>query len=249
MPLLSRSYQWRGSLRGVLLISVAVSGLVGLGCWQLDRAEQKRALQQQMQQEPQRLLTVADLPFQLADNPHWRYQSLELSGYYDANHQFLIDNQLQDGKPGYNVLTPFIYAADKPALLVNRGWIALGANRATLPDINITQTQQTVRGAINQFPSVGFRLKGAEVPTDGWPALVQVVEGKQLAARLGYAISDFQLELAPELPEGYCRSWVRVAPIPPEKHLAYAVQWFGLALTLASLFVWHNLRKHSEHTA
>jgi len=33
-------------------------------------------------------------------------------------------------------------------------------------------------------------------------------------------------------PDGYVRNWV-VTGLTPMRHLAYAVQWFGLALTLA----------------
>jgi phosphoserine aminotransferase len=48
---------------------------------------------------------------------------------------------------------------------------------------------------------------------------------------------------------GFVRHWHTQATIPPEKHQAYAVQWFGLAVTLTGLFIWISTRKRREHSA
>jgi cytochrome oxidase assembly protein ShyY1 len=48
--------------------------------------------------------------------------------------------------------------------------------------------------------------------------------------------------LDPGEPDGYARNWS--APgFPPMRHIAYAVQWFALALTLAVIYVVTNLRR------
>jgi len=147
------------------------------------------------------------------------------------------------------VLTPFLLDQGKNAVLVNRGWVPLGADRKLLPDVGIKTEIRRVTGRINHFPPVGIKLKGAEIPTEGWPAVVQVVDSRVLAARLAYDLYDFQIELDADASEGYRRQWKSSSTIPPEKHLAYAVQWFGLALTLTGLFIWISIRKRSEHSA
>jgi surfeit locus 1 family protein len=106
-----------------------------------------------------------------------------------------------------------------------------------------------VSGRINQFPTVGIKLKGAEIPTNTWPSVVQLIDSQVLTEKLGYEIASFQLELEPESQEGYKREWKINTAIPPEKHLGYAVQWFGLALTLTALFFWISLKKRSEYSA
>jgi surfeit locus 1 family protein len=40
--------------------------------------------------------------------------------------------------------------------------------------------------------------------------------------------------------EGYSRDWKKKSVMLPEKHIAYAVQWFGLAITLTVLFIGFN---------
>ena len=43
-------------------------------------------------------------------------------------------------------------------------------------------------------------------------------------------------------PDGYVRNWT--APgFPPMRHIAYAVQWFALALTLFIIYMVTNLRR------
>jgi surfeit locus 1 family protein len=166
-----------------------------------------------------------------------------VTGHYDTSHQIFIDNQMLEGKPGYLVLTPFLPDGGQPGILVNRGWVALGASREVLPDIAINSAIQQVQGRINNFPEPGLKLKGAEIPGELWPVRVQIIDSKLLADKLGYALANYQIELDSTQPEGYQRRWKIAVAIPPEKHLAYAVQWFGLALTLTALFIWISSRK------
>ena len=43
-------------------------------------------------------------------------------------------------------------------------------------------------------------------------------------------------------PDGYVRNWAPPG-FPPMRHIGYAVQWFGLALTLAVIYVVTNFRR------
>jgi surfeit locus 1 family protein len=216
--------------------------LIALGFWQLDRAEQKRAilsLQKQGMAAPALELTSATPE----DKDALRYKPAVAVGHYDGDHQILIDNQTAEGKVGYFVLTPFILSEGHKAVLVNRGWIQSNRDRKTLPDIVIRKNQTQVSGRLNHFPSVGIKLAGADQPTAGWPAVVQIADSTVLSARLGYPVFPFMLELDKQAPEGYRREWHEAAAMPPEKHVAYAMQWFGLAFALAMLFVWFSRLK------
>jgi surfeit locus 1 family protein len=222
--------------------------LCSLGFWQLNRAEQKKLFLQQQQDgiNGSELDLNSQMPVDLAS---FRYRKVRVSGHFDESHQFLIDNQTSMGKVGFLVLTPFLIDGQTQAILVNRGWVALPGERHTLPDIGIHSKVSDVHGRINFFPAVGIKLKGAEIPTEGWPAIVQVVDVPLLSSRLNYQLLDYQLDLDPEAPEGYKREWKINTVITPEKHIAYAVQWFGLALTLTGMYFWISSRKSSEHTS
>ncbi len=221
--------------------------LLALGMWQLDRSKQKQALLKSQEQ------AVATETLHLSatienDAEALRYRQVDVTGHYDTAHQFLLDNQISDGKVGYFVLTPFILAGETKAVLVNRGWIPLNRNRSVLPDLPIHNAQATIVGRINHFPSVGIKLAGAEIPTEAWPSIVQVVDANVLAKKLGYSLFQFQVELARELPGGFKREWRNSTIMLPEQHVAYAIQWFALALTLTILFIWYSFKQNDAQS-
>jgi surfeit locus 1 family protein len=224
-----------------------LSLLLALGMWQLDRSEQKRELLELQEQagSDETLHLTAGIENSLED---LRYRRVEVSGRYDVVRQFLIDNQISDGKVGYFVLTPMILAGETKAVLVNRGWVPLNRDRSVLPDLQINKAEVTISGRINHFPSVGIKLAGAEIPTAGWPSIVQVVDSNVLAEKLGYPLFQFQLELDKELPDGFKREWHTSTIMPPERHTAYAIQWFALALTLTLLFIWYSFKNNDAQS-
>jgi surfeit locus 1 family protein len=220
----------------VLIYLVFLIMLVSLGFWQLGRAEEKKVFL--IKEQHSATKDVIKLSTNTVIDPEeLRYRKTELTGKYDQKHQFLIDNQIINGKAGYFVLTPFKIDGMNKAVLVNRGWVTLNKDRRVLPEIAIALIETTLSGTINNFPSVGIRLKGAEIPTDGWPSVVQVVDIDILSKKTGYSLLPFQIELDADIRDGYIRDWKKRTSISPEKHTAYAVQWFALAITLTILFI------------
>ena len=217
--------------------------LLALGMWQLDRSEQKRALLQL--QEHAGATQILKLSSAIEDRADaLRYRQVEVSGRYDVAHQFLLDNQISGGKAGYFVLTPLVLTGETKAVLVNRGWIPQNPDRTVLPGLQINHAETIISGRINHFPSVGIKLAGAEIPTAGWPSVVQVVDSDVLAKKLGYSLFQFQVELDKALPDGFKRDWQTSTVMLPEQHTAYAIQWFALALTLTILFIWYSFKKN-----
>lgn len=219
--------------------------LLALGSWQLRRSDEKQAFikleEQRLASETLRL--TADIE---DDVGALKYRRVTVIGSYDQAHQFLVDNQISDGKAGYYVLTPFILQGETKAVLVNRGWIPLNKDRSILPDVPVAPLQTTIAGRINSFPSVGLKLAGAEIPTDGWPSVVQWVDSGILAKKAGYPLFPFQIELDRDLPDGFKREWHTATIMSPEQHIGYAVQWFGLALALTFIFIWYSIEKSNE---
>jgi len=230
-----------------LVYLCVLPALIALGMWQLDRSEQKRAFLKA--QEQAAATETLHLTAAVENNTEaLRYRNVEVAGRYDVAHQFLVDNQISDGKAGYFVLTPFILTGENKAVLVNRGWIPLNQDRSILPDLQINKTEAVITGRINHFPSVGIKLAGAEIPSEGWPSIVQVVDSNVLAKILGYPLFQFQVELAKELPDGFKREWHTTTIMQPEQHTAYAIQWFALALTLTILFIWYSFKKNNAQS-
>ena len=215
------------------LLAILVLGLLlTLGYWQLDRAKQKQDLlnlqAERVQLEPVALDTVR------IDEQQIRYLPVTVSGSVDANKQILIDNQIKQGRVGYFVLTP-IRLRNNTAILLNRGWLPLGDDRNTLPDVKINITELSVNGRLDNFPSVGMVLDGADKLSEGWPAVVQTINLSRVSERLGYAVMPYQVLLNNDESYGYEREWT-IFEMGPEKHHGYAFQWFALALTWVIIY-------------
>ena len=88
-----------------------------------------------------------------------------------------------------------------------------------------------------------MKLEGANQPTNTNPAVVGVIDSQVFAHQLGYELFNFQLELDANLPNGFKREWATAKIMQPEQHLAYALQWFGLAFALTIIFIKFGLKK------
>ncbi len=215
-----------------------------LGLWQLDRADQKKALVEHYKarsKHPPLQLTGAQ-----RDAEAMRNRRVLASGRYDSERQLLLDNQIHRSRPGYHVITLFSLTGEDAAVLVNRGWVPLGTSRAELPDIRVGQEPRTIGGSLHvpSAPPLALGESGDSVP--GWPKVIQWIDRPALERRLGTALLPFTVRLSPEDSDGYLRQWSPRYGTPPEKHHAYAVQWFGFAVLLVVLFVGLNLRRADD---
>ena len=226
----------------LLLALAGMVFFVALGRWQWHRAAEKRALVAAFAAgsdatEALGTRATAALP---------RYRDVAVRGRYDAAHQFLLDNSSRGPAPGYEVLTPF-ELEDGRWLLVNRGWLPLvdGA-RARLPAVAFEPGgPRELHGRLDDLPVSGIAA-GRQPPasTGPWPRLTSFPRSAELAAALGHALEPRQLLLAADQGDGYRREWQGAGSgFGPERHVAYAVQWWGLALLALVLYVLMNLRK------
>ena len=58
-------------------------------------------------------------------------------------------------------------------------------------------------------------------------------------------MTGYQLLLDPEREDGFLRDW-RPVIMSAEEHVAYALQWFGFAMTLTIIYVAVNFRTVAE---
>lgn len=236
------SHRFKPQPLTTLIYICLLTALLCLGQWQLSRAEQKRVLlDKQSHEQTKPAIKLSAAPMNAL--PALRYQAVQLKGHYDGAHSFLLDNQISAGKVGYFVLTPFIDDNAGVAVLINRGWVQGNAQRNQLPQVPVDTQPRQLNARLNAFPSVGIIIDGAQIPSANWPSVLQVINEAQVAKKLGYAIMPFQLELNPNEPDGFKRDWQTNTLMPPQQHLAYAMQWFALALTLSALFIRYSFKK------
>ena len=128
----------------------------------------------------------------------------QASGRYDDAHQVLLDNQLRNGQPGYHVLTP-LRSSDGSAILINRGWVALGESRQVLPVLAAPPEPVTITGRLAQPAQPGLRLGDAAGSDRRWPRVVPYVDYDVLSTIIGYPLQPAVVLLEPEAAGGYWR--------------------------------------------
>jgi surfeit locus 1 family protein len=222
-----------------VLAIVLIALLISLGKWQLHRADEKRVLFDSF-------AAGADATQQIdVRTPALRrYQHVEALGHYDQSRQVLIDNMVSGMRAGYFVITPFALAGGG-WVLVNRGWVPLGASRAERPAIPVGGELRRLRGRADHMPSPGIQLGAKEALAPSFPVVAAFPSRADIARLLHEASWTAAAELVlldPGEADGYVRNWSPPG-FPPMRHIAYAVQWFALALTLAVIYVVTNLRR------
>jgi len=229
-------------LWAVLLTGAALGAFVSLGYWQLGRASEKQALIDAFIAGNLTSVDATGLGFdELA-----RYQHVRLRGSYDARRQVLLDNMpsTMTGRPGFRVLTPLERSDGKGWVLVDRGWVPLGATREQLPDVSVGTAEREVSGRLDRLPIPGVRLGPAEAPdASGWPRVLNFPVEADIEAALGTEVESRIVLLDPDRPEGYERAWRPSLGFGPERHLGYAIQWFAAALAAVVIFIALSLRK------
>ena len=225
-----------------LVVLALLPGLVALGCWQLGRADEKRAL---LDTYAEREVTPALPTSQLQQTQDAAYRRVRLYGRFDAEHSLLLDNSMRDGQAGVELLQPF---HDQPSglwLLVNRGWLPWPDRRVP---VQFTTPEQPLAVDATVYVAPGKTFQLHPDPLGGqWPHLLTAVDAAQLWQQLdrqGFA-HELRLETGPA---AYRLGWPIVA-LGPEKHLGYAVQWFALATALVLLYLyfgWHH-KKEKPH--
>ncbi len=228
-----------------LLAIVVIALFCRAGVWQLDRAEQKRA----MLAEVRKILAERKpLPLSTADDPMRKsnYDWAAGEGRFASAPAVLLDNQSRADRAGIRVYRVFLPDA-APPLLVELGWLPLPGDRK-LPAIENPTGPMRVAGLLAPPPSPGIAGSQATPQADGnllaigldRVALADALKMPGLAPRV--------LKLDPASKLGYARD-LDILPntLPPERHLGYAVQWFGLALAVLITGLVLTLRKRRPH--
>lgn len=230
--------QFAPPLWGLLLTLVGMSVFIGLGVWQLERAVLKESIEAKFESR----LAADYRHFQPSDSiDDIEYRKLLVKGRYDNQHNFLIDNQINRGRAGYQVLTPLLLQGSDAIMLVNRGWVALGESRQQLPDILPPSDSTLVYGIATLPVAEGFRM-GETRLGESWPQVIPYVDMLALQAQYSSRLLPVVLWLGAEQEGQYLREWDPVWS-DPEKSRAYALQWFSFAAIAFILLIVLNLRK------
>ena len=209
------------------LIVATLALLISLGFWQLDRANEKRAIENQIARANSGDVELINSVEFLKEK---EYYHVRLQGVYIDDKQFIYDNQIVDQISGYYVLTPFVLKGDSKAFLINRGFIPWNGRRDKLADIDVGAKLTEVKVQISK-PVRRMELEESKT-TGEFPVLIQTLDLDEMSNTASLDLASVIGLLSPESDSGFVRQWKPYTG-SIERHVGYAIQWFLMALVLA----------------
>lgn len=233
------TFEWRITLLVLLLLPV----LVGLGFWQLHRADHNRALLLQAgehrKESPVSLAKVLQQFSGKVDQEGFaglHLKQVALHGHW-MDKVFLLENQIYEDRNGYYVFG-VMQLDGTGSVLVNRGWIPAPILRSELPVIPPTVEGDEI-GEI-YVPSSWAENKSL-FAEQGWPRRVGRINLSGVERELQSQLLPVMVRLREGSPSALAARWT-IVNIKPEKNTAYAVQWFAMAFALLVCYGFYSYR-------
>lgn len=225
----------------IILALAFISLFTRLGFWQIERANEKT----KMIAAEKTLAQQAAIRWDTAQKPPSQYQKLKVQGTY-LDQVFLLDNQHHGHQLGYDVLSPLLLK-DGSVVIIDRGWVSGNNTRQTVPDIQIPKDLVQLQGSA-YFPSKNQWILGpGSEKRNNKTIVLELLDVKLIGHILQKKVYPFIIRLEKQDAYGFVRDWAIVS-MPPQRHLAYALQWFVMALVILIIFVALNLKKKNEET-
>lgn len=219
---------------------VAFLVLIGLGTWQLERLAWKQDLIAKVEAR------IHQPPLPAPDEANWSQVTFEADEYRPVQVQgrFRHDLEVQvyalidrtptgGGGPGYWVVTP-LEMADGATILVNRGFVPPERRDPASRVQGLVPGVVTVTGLLRLPEEAGLFTPGNDPARDSWFVRDPVaIGGAKGVLRVAPFFIDADATPVPGgLPQG---GLTRISF--PNRHLEYALTWYGLAASLLGVFL------------
>ncbi|MCK9489548.1 MAG: SURF1 family protein [Xanthomonadales bacterium] len=189
--------------------------------------------------------------------------------------RYLLDNQVRGGRPGIEVFAP-MHTDTGAHLLLALGWLAYPDARRQLPALpNFPALAENVEddaasgiagetgdgaspdrseaappmqfsGLLAPPPAYGLRL-GRNWPEQPGPdKLMPYFDIAEVATDSGLPLIERVLWLDAEPASPWLRDWQPTQGMPPERHLAYAWQWWSMAVASVIVFIVLHYRRRNR---
>lgn len=228
-----------------VMTAVALPILLGLGTWQLQRKAWKEGLIHRLVERSHAPPVDLKTALALAERTHdIEYLHVAVRGRFDHARERYLYAADEVAGPGWHVYTPLQPDAGGPPVLVNRGFVPV-----TLKD-----PAQRSAGQLSGDVEVVGLARGSEVPGTFTPkndakaniwfyrdidAMLAAPPGAGTGSSGGRAAGAYPFAIdadaTPANPGGWPKGGTTIVNLP-NRHLEYALTWYGLALALAIIF-------------
>lgn len=226
----------------LILVLLMAALFFQLGRWQLHRLDERKAWNKNVNEKL--MAPVVDATSLLSSpDGDVEYRRVSFAGTFDSANETLIRGRYNQGRYGYEVITPLRPSTGK-ALLVDRGWIPAGNSATDAPDVppppgGIVTVEGRVRWADSKDrPGPNGSVIGLPVRA------ANRISPDEISANLTYPVLPGYIEMLS--PQTQAPVQIPAPLISEGPHLAYAVQWFFFSLlALISPLFFRRIRHES----
>ena len=219
--------------------TIGVLLLIGLGTWQLERLEWKRALLADISRaiasdSPALDLTEAEA---MASRDPWRdFLRVTLRGTFDHRlERYLFSTR--GGEPGWQIITP-LETSGRRLVLIDRGFVPDAYKDPRQRPESLVPGTVTITGILRKPQAQGAFTPDNQPARNQWywpdmPALLASLGDSAVHVQEPFLIQALPSPGQPALPRPFPPNPAAI----PNNHLGYAFTWFALALVLAVMTV------------
>ena len=167
-------------------------------------------------------------PIKYSNSIKKNYQRVVSKGKFNFKDQIYLYSLNEKGKPGYDVITPFITLSNEN-VLVNRGWI--DKELKNLPEINSNSEMLEVTGLLRKIYKPNMFKPENDIKNNYWFSL----DRNDIFKYTNKNFSPFVIYLNNnlELPKPKI-----ITVNIPNSHKKYAITWFSLALSIFLFYLY-----------
>ena len=212
-----------------LFVILFVTIFCALGTWQLYRLQWKLEL-------------ISEITYGLNSSPieystliKKNYQRVTIKGKFDYDKQFYLYSLNDNGKPGYDVITPFRTNKNEN-VLINRGWIIKELKDS--PSINLkNESEKKIIGLLREIYKPNMFKPDNDLKNNIWFS----INLKDLKKATGEQFNNFVIFLEDNQAK---------TPLPkkisidvPNNHLKYAITWYAISISIIFYYLYFRRKK------
>lgn len=229
-----------------VLTAAALPILIGLGTWQLQRKVWKEgliaALETRTKAPPVSIDALLSQPG--GGDLNREYSRVVLKGRFLNAYERYLYGLDEDLGPGEHVYTPFETSDGHWLVMVNRGFVTPEKKPPAARPGSQIETETEVVGLVRAGETKPFFEPANDVAHNQWfyrdiPAMaagVPMAPGRKLAPFV------IEAEAASTPPGGWPKGGV-TRLVLPNRHLEYALTWYGLAIAMLAVFAMFALER------
>jgi surfeit locus 1 family protein len=234
------NYLFCPSWLGLIILMICIPLFIKLGLWQYNKAELRKEIQSSYNASLDQDALV--LPDNLTDVDAWKYKKVKVKGQYETKYQILLDNQVEENVAGFHIITPLRLDGSNDYVLINRGWVAGGANHTDTPTINTPDHSLEIIGFV-WVPSKKIFSLESDNEKSSWKTVWQHMDMERYQKSIPIHILPLVIKLdSKSNAGGFVRKW----QLPASKiatNMGYAYQWFGFTIASILIFLFTSIKK------